>query len=130
MLGMLLFPVDQPRFFDAVVTTDHDRVVEIQVKRNDASSNWIWGALKMPASVFHELHSLWCEREKCDEFLGTLINAWLERGGQAVGIRAGSTYVDVGTLHGYREAVRMLSDLGDDGVQEVFKPEPDNTCLR
>jgi glucose-1-phosphate thymidylyltransferase len=127
-LGMLLFPVAEPRYFDAVVTTENDRVLEIQVKRNDATSYWIWGALKMPGTVFHELHGLWCERGRNDEFLGTLINAWLDRGGKAVGIRAGTTYVDVGTLHGYREAVRMLgehSKFSPDGLNS----EADNPCM-
>jgi dTDP-glucose pyrophosphorylase len=128
-LGLLLFPVEHPRFFDAVVTDQSGRVLEIQVKRNDASSRWIWGALKMPGTVFHELHSLWCERGRCDEFLGTLINAWLERGGDAVGVRSGTTYVDVGTLNGYREAVRMLSEWNDDSASQGFRSELDNTCL-
>ena len=128
-LGLLLFPVEHPRFFDAVVTTDSGRVVEIEVKRNDATSHWIWGALKMPGRIFHELHSLWCERGRCDEFLGTLINAWLERGGEAVGVRSGTTYVDVGTLHGYRQAVRMLSAGEDEGDTHILKPELANTCL-
>src|SRR5881392_78803 len=45
-LSFLLFPVETPEFFDAVVTDRHDRVVEIQVKRRGAASNWIWGAFK------------------------------------------------------------------------------------
>ena len=126
-LGMLLFPVEQPQYFDAVVTTGDDRVVEIQVKRSDATSQWIWGALKMPGTILHELHALWCERERSDEFLGTLINAWLERGGEAVGVRSGTTYVDVGTLYGYRKAVRMLGEHSAVNP-DPLKPEVDNTC--
>jgi hypothetical protein len=42
------------------------------------------------------------------------VNAWLQRGGRAVGIRAGESYVDVGTLHGYREAIRILSRAGEE----------------
>ena len=38
-----------------------------------------------------------------------LINAWLARGGRAEGIRAGEAYVDVGNLHGYREAIQLVS---------------------
>jgi hypothetical protein len=63
----------------------------------------------MPGGILHELHELWCERERQDEYLGTLINAYLERGGQAYGVRGGQAYVDVGTLHGYREAIRLLT---------------------
>lgn len=110
-LSFLLFPVEQPQFFDAVVTAEEGTVVEIQVKQNDARSNWIWGAFKMPGAVLHELHELWLAREKRDEYFGTLVNAYLAGGGRAVGIRAGESYVDVGTLPGYREAVRLLGEV-------------------
>ncbi|MBA3386901.1 MAG: nucleotidyltransferase family protein, partial [Chthoniobacterales bacterium] len=106
-----LFPVEQPQFFDAVVTDDAGRVAEIQVKQSDARSSWIWGAFKMPAAVFHELHQLWLGREQRDEYFGTLVNAWIAQGGRASGVRAGKSYVDVGTLHGYREAIRLLNDM-------------------
>jgi tRNA (mo5U34)-methyltransferase len=63
----------------------------------------------MPGRVFHALAALWNTRERRDEYLGTLVNAWLERGGGALGVRAGERYVDVGTLHGYREAIQLLA---------------------
>ena len=71
----------------------------------------------MPGTVLHGLHALWLERERRDEFIGTLVNAWLARGGRALGVRAGESYVDVGTLHGYREAIRLLS-----GAAETSQP--------
>jgi dTDP-glucose pyrophosphorylase len=108
ILSFLLFPVDRPEFFDAVVTDEAGRVQEIQVKSQEAQSKWVWGAFKMPARVFADLHRLWLEREKSDEYFGTLVNAYLERGGQAAGVHAGRTYVDVGTVNGYREAMRMM----------------------
>ena len=108
-LSFLLFPVEHPQFFDAVRTTNEGRVIEIQVKQENASSNWIWGAFKMPGTILHELRSLWLERRRQDEYIGTLVNAWLACGGTAVGIRAGESYVDVGTLHGYRKAIALLS---------------------
>jgi dTDP-glucose pyrophosphorylase len=107
-LSLLLFPVAQPELFDSVTTDDAGLVREIHVKRPGTPSSWIWGAMKMPGAVFHELHALWRARGRRDEFLGTLINAWLDRGGRAVGVRAGRAYVDVGTLHGYREATSLL----------------------
>jgi NDP-sugar pyrophosphorylase family protein len=116
-LAFLLFPVERPELFDAVTTDAQDRVVEIRVKQQQAGSRWIWGAFRMPGAVLHDLHELWLEREQCDEYFGTLINAWLERGGQAVAVRAGESYVDVGTLHGYREAIKLL------GRAEA-KPQP------
>lgn len=107
--SFLLFPVERPELFDAVVTDKHDRVREIQVKSVDARSHWIWGAFRMPGHLLHELHEFWHERGERDEYVGTLVNAWLAQGGEAVGVRAGTGYVDVGTLHGYREAIRLLT---------------------
>lgn len=109
-LSFLLFPVERPEFFDAVVTSDNSQIEEIQVKQSNTRSNWIWGAFKMPGSTFHELHLLWQERKQKDEYFGTLINAYIHGGGEAYGIRAGESYVDVGTLHGYREAIKLLSE--------------------
>lgn len=110
ILSFLLFPVERPELFDAVVTGADGRVREIQVKRPGAASNWVWGAFKMPGAVLADLESLWRERECRDEYIGTLVNAWLERGGEARGISAGAAYVDVGTLHGYREALKLLAN--------------------
>ena len=109
-LSFLLFPVERPEFFDAVILDDDDRVVEIQVKQQFARSSWVWGAFKMPGRVFHALHKLWLQRNRSDEYFGTLVNAWIAEGGSAVGVRAGESYVDVGTLDGYREAIRLLND--------------------
>jgi NDP-sugar pyrophosphorylase family protein len=108
-LSFLLFPVDEPQYFDAVVTDESGRVSEIQVKRAGAASRWIWGAFKMPGAVLHELHELWVARDCTDEYVGTLVNAWLAKGGDAAGVRAGASYFDVGTLDGYLEANRVLS---------------------
>jgi dTDP-glucose pyrophosphorylase len=109
-LSFLLFPVDRPELFDAVALDDHDRVLEIRVKQPNAGTRWIWGAFKMPARIFHELRALWLKREQRDEYIGTLINAYLAAGGTAVGVKAGHAYVDVGTLDGYRSAMLMLSE--------------------
>jgi glucose-1-phosphate thymidylyltransferase len=108
-LSFLLFPTAHPELFDAVLLDAQDRVEQIQVKSPTARSQWIWGAFKMPGRVFHALAALWNARERRDEYLGTLANAWLERGGEALGVRAGERYVDVGTLHGYREAIQLLA---------------------
>jgi glucose-1-phosphate thymidylyltransferase len=108
-LAFLLFPVERPQLFDAVETDERGRVLRIQVKAVDACSSWVWGAFRMPGHIFHELYKFWHTRGERESYVGTLINAWLSEGGQAVGIRAGERYVDVGTLHGYREAIRLLS---------------------
>jgi dTDP-glucose pyrophosphorylase len=115
-LSFLLFPVEHPEFFDAVVLDGHS-VREIQVKRADAASHWIWGAFKMPGRVFAELHALWRRREPRDEYIGTLVNAWLAQGGAAAGVKAGSDYVDIGTLNGYRAALTLLSARDASGAE-------------
>ena len=107
-LSFLLFPVARPELFDAVVL-EGERVVEIQVKRQGAASHWIWGAFKMPGRTLRELHDLWQARGQSDEYVGTLVNAWIEQGGTARGVCAGEGYVDVGTVQGYREAIALLS---------------------
>ena len=105
----LLCPGEQPERVDAVVTGDGGEVLEVQVKSPQARSDWVWGAFRMPGRVFHALHALWLARDREDEYFGTLANAYIAHGGEAVGVRAGEGYVDVGTLHGYREALRLLA---------------------
>jgi dTDP-glucose pyrophosphorylase len=110
-LSFLLFPVQRPEQFDAVMLADDQlHVSDIRVKQPDPGTHWIWGAFKMPGAVLHELHQLWQRRNQRDEYFGTLINAYLADGGEALGIRAGEAYVDVGTLQGYRAAMLMLSE--------------------
>jgi len=58
VLSFLLFPVERPEFFDAVVLDSVGRVLEIQVKQPNASSHWIWGAFKMPGRAFAALQRL------------------------------------------------------------------------
>ncbi len=107
-LSFLLFPVDNPQQFDAVISDDRGRVSEIQVKQPAPASHWIWGAFKMPGSTLHALFDLW--RHRRDEYIGTLINAWLAQGGEAWAVRAGTSYLDVGAMDGYCAAMRVLSE--------------------
>ncbi len=109
LLSFLLFPVDRPQFFDAVLMNESEDVLRIQVKETHPGTNWIWGAFKMPGKVLHELYRLWREGGEKDKYMGTLVNTYLQRGGRARGVRAGRSYVDVGTLNGYREAMKLLS---------------------
>lgn len=108
-LAFLLFPVRRPELFDAVETDANGRVLQIQVKSVAPRTSWVWGAFSMPGAIFHELYHFWHARGEHESYVGTLINAWLAEGGRALGVRAGERYVDVGTLHGYREAIRLLS---------------------
>jgi glucose-1-phosphate thymidylyltransferase len=127
-LSFLLFPVERPELFDAVVTNETGDVTEIQVKQQNASSDWIWGAFKLRGHVLRQLHALWCTRTPRDPYLGTLVNAWTANGGRATALRRGSAYVDVGTLHGYREAITLLHER-DSAVSEqdlALEPRPLN----
>jgi glucose-1-phosphate thymidylyltransferase len=108
---------------------DDDAVREIQVKQPNATSQWIWGAFKMPGAVFHDLRLLWKKRACRDEYFGTLVNAYLAAGGVARGIRAGDAYVDVGTLHGYRAATAMLEQKAQRDRQPAM-PLPAAWLLR
>ncbi|MBV9582876.1 MAG: nucleotidyltransferase family protein [Chloroflexi bacterium] len=106
-LAFLLFPVDHPEHFDAVVTRG-ETVLEIQVKAMRPATQWVWGAFRMPGRVFQQLHAIWSEPDRGDEYVGTLVNEFLRRGGIARGVSAGQRYFDVGTIEGYRAAMDAL----------------------
>ena len=109
VLSFLLFPVEHPEFFDAVVTDDSGRLECIQVKDRAAKSNWVWGAFKMPGATLTALHDLWIRRNRSDEYIGSLVNAWIAEGGEARGFRIGEAYYDVGTMDGYLQAIGALA---------------------
>ena len=109
-LAFLLFPVDRPELFDAVVLHADGAVARIEVKQQNAASHLVWGAVRMPGRVFCSLRALWLMPGHADEYLGTLVNAWLAEGGCAVGVAAGTRYVDTGTPHGFREALRLVDE--------------------
>jgi glucose-1-phosphate thymidylyltransferase len=127
-LSFLLFPVEHPEFFDAVVM-EGDRVIEIQVKQKSAASHWIWGAFRISASGFRDLRTLWEARGRSDEYFGTLVNSYLGGGGTAFGAKAGEAYVDVGTLHGYRTAMTLLLSRKESGASHVKSKGPSRSAL-
>lgn len=112
-LAMLLFPVANPALFDAVLTDSRQRVLTIAVKNPQTTTEWVWGAMRMHGDVFQSLASLWRARRFQDEYLGTLINAWISDGGEAYGFRIGKSYSDVGTLHGWRNALQAIDSMVD-----------------
>jgi hypothetical protein len=73
----------------------------------------------LPGTVLQELFSLWNQRGRVDEYIGTLVNAWLDCGGLAYGVRAGTSYLDVGTIDGYLKTIKFLNEtpLKAGGVQ-------------
>jgi glucose-1-phosphate thymidylyltransferase len=110
-VNLLLFPVSDPQHFDAVVCDDHGYVTEVQVKRNGATSHWVWGAVTTTGSAFRELKLLWEARHRTDQYLGDLLNAFVAAGGIVRGTAAGELYMDVGTLPGWRNAQEYLARL-------------------
>jgi len=107
-VDLVLFPVDNPTVFDAVVCDDLGFVREVQVKRKDAASNWIWGAVTARGESFHRLKLLWEARHRADEYLGDLLNVFIAAGHVVRGHACGELYMDVGTLEGYRTAQDYL----------------------
>jgi dTDP-glucose pyrophosphorylase len=95
-LSFLCFPVAEPERYEAVLSGDDGEVREIRVEEPDPGSRWIWGALKLDGATLRALCDLHHERGREDTRLGTLINAWIARGGSARAVRAGEVYVDAG----------------------------------
>ncbi len=122
-LSFLLFPVERPDLFDAVSTDAAGNVLEIEVKQPHPRSSWVWGAFRMPGTVLAELCDLWNARGRSDEYFGTLVNAYLAQGGRAVGVRSGTSYVDVGTLNGYREAIELLKSAAHPDDASIAIPD-------
>jgi len=106
--SMLLFPVEQPQLFDAVTLDESGFVREVEVKAKNPKSRWVWGGFKLKGAILADLHRLWQGPGRHDEYLGTLVNEYVQNGGSVRGVARGRAYVDVGTLHGYREATRLL----------------------
>jgi glucose-1-phosphate thymidylyltransferase len=127
-LSFLLFPVEHPEFFDAVVL-EGDQVREVQVKQQSPASHWIWGAFRMSASGFRELKAVWEAGDRHDEYFGTLVNNYLGSGGAAIGVKAGESYVDVGTLHGYRTAMALLLSQRDRRASRSVPRSPQTTAM-
>lgn len=107
-VSLLLFPVANPQFFDAVISDENGYVQEVEVKRYDGRSRWVWGAVTTTGSAFHDLKLLWESRHREDEYLGNLLNAYIAAGNVVQSASAGEVYMDVGTLEGYHAALNFL----------------------
>jgi len=109
--NLVLFPVDDPAAFDAVICDDQGFVQEVRVKSTASVSHWIWGAVTATGEAFHRLKLLWESRHRADKYLGELLNAFIAAGNPVSGKFAGERYMDVGTLDGYRNAQDYLRAL-------------------
>ena len=118
-VNLVLFPVFDPSAFDSVVCDSFGYVERVDVKKPDAESHWIWGAVTATGHAFHALKLLWEARHREDQFLGHLLNAYIEAGNVVRGTYSGEQYMDVGTVQGYHAAQdflrgfkgRMLPDM-------------------
>jgi dTDP-glucose pyrophosphorylase len=106
--SLVLFPVHNPSAFDAVICDELGYVQEVQVKKNEPTSHWIWGAVTVQGGAFHRLKLLWESRHRADQYLGELLNAFIAAGNPVQGKFSGESYIDVGTLEGYRQAQDYL----------------------
>jgi glucose-1-phosphate thymidylyltransferase len=107
-VNLVCFPVLDPSQFDAVVADDLGYVQRVEVKKREAHSHWIWGAVATTGEAFHQLKLLWEVRHREDQFLGDLLNAYIEAGFAVRASHIGETYMDVGTLGGYHAAQDFL----------------------
>jgi dTDP-glucose pyrophosphorylase len=107
-VNLVLFPVNNPAAFDAVVCDELGYVEQVQVKRTQPESRWIWGAITTTGESFYRLKLLWESRRRQDAYFGDILNAFLAAGNVICGKFCGETYMDVGTLEGYRTAQDFL----------------------
>jgi glucose-1-phosphate thymidylyltransferase len=107
-VNLILFPVTEPQHFDAVVCDAQGYVSEVQVKQAHPASPWVWGSVITTGNAFRELFLLWESRNRQDEYLGHLLNAFIAAGHSVRGSAVGETYMDVGTIDGYHHAQQFL----------------------
>ena len=130
ILSFLLFPVENPEFFDAVLTDADGRVIRVLVKQPERKTRWVWGAFKMPVHVLWDLYEIWSRRSPRDEYIGTLVNEYISRGGTAAGIKSGELYVDVGTLNGYRAALQALQNADQSALSRTTLPDDNSVRVQ
>ncbi|HET7749278.1 MAG TPA: sugar phosphate nucleotidyltransferase [Terriglobales bacterium] len=118
-VNLVLFPVMEPAAFDAVVCDQLNYVQRVEVKKADAHSQWIWGAVTATGNAFHALKLLWEARHREDTYLGDLLNAYISAGNVVRATHAGEHYMDVGTLEGYRAAQDFLRATAEPPLREA-----------
>lgn len=114
-VNLVLFPVLDPSVFDAVVCDELGYVERVEVKTKGARSEWIWGAVTATGCAFKALKALWEARHREDEYLGHLLNAYIDAGNVVRATFSGERYMDVGTLEGYHAAQDFLREMKRNG---------------
>jgi len=110
-VNLICFPVSDASAFDSVVSDENRYVRRVDVKARDYESLWIWGAVITTGYAFRDLKLLWESRHREDEFLGHLLNAYIEAGNSVRASHVGEVYMDVGTLQGYHAGQDFLRSL-------------------
>lgn len=116
-VNLVLFPVTNPSVFDAVVTDAQGFVERVEVKLTHPTSHWIWGGVTVRGNAFRALKHLWDSRHREDEYLGHLVNAYIEAGNIVQATFSGEHYMDVGTLEGYHAAQDFLRARKDPSLR-------------
>lgn len=112
-VNLVLFPVLDPSVFDSVRCDSFGYVERVDVKKKEAESHWIWGAVTATGHAFRALKLLWEARYREDQFLGDLLNAYIKAGNVVRGTYSGEHYMDVGTVQGYHAAQDFLRGIKD-----------------
>jgi dTDP-glucose pyrophosphorylase len=118
-INLVCFPVNNPSQFDAVLADDLGYVKRVEVKKPAPHSHWVWGAVTATGESFRKLKLLWEARHREEQYLGDLLNAFMEAGSLVRAIRCGETYMDVGTLAGYHTAQDFLRALNGRTEQDL-----------
>jgi dTDP-glucose pyrophosphorylase len=107
-VSLVLFPVLNPSVFDAVLSDEQGYVEKVEVKQSNPDSHWVWGAVTARGAAYRALKHMWDARHREDEYLGHLLNAYIEAGNPVRAMSVGEHYMDVGTLEGYHAAQDYL----------------------
>ena len=108
-VNLVLFPVQDPSAFDAVVCDPQNFVTQVEVKVPTPQSNWIWGAITTTGESFPQSEAAVGSTPSAKmNFLGSLLNAYIDAGNTVRGHHVGETYIDVGTMEGFHRAQDFL----------------------
>jgi dTDP-glucose pyrophosphorylase len=118
-VNLVLFPVPNPSAFDAVLCDEQGRVERVEVKQPDPGTKWIWGGVTATGQAFHALRMLWESRHREDEYLGHLLNAYIDAGNAVHATACGEHYMDVGTIEGWHAAQDYLRARGHQDEPQV-----------
>jgi glucose-1-phosphate thymidylyltransferase len=105
-IHLITFPVDRPEDYDAVIPAGPARVARVEVKMPGPRDRRVWGAVTAPAAAFRELARFWRAGGGREQYLGHLLNAWIDAGNLVSYDAEGTHYWDIGTPAGYRAALQ------------------------